>query len=466
MRLFLKILLVVGMTILLLVPLLLIRSVVDDRQNYRDQAIRSVVASSAGAQSFQGPVIEVPYTEIVEVEDKDAQGNVRQVRREQTKTWTFFPDTMALDGTLVPKTRYYGLHEVRQYQLQTQVAATFRLSIPNDAAPDANRRIGVPRISYGIGDVRGLRGLQTLKIDGRDAELLQGYGGGERKGLHALLPVPVAGQTLHVDTRFEATLEGMESLAISPLAKRNRIELASSWPHPRFNGAFLPQAHTITDKGFRATWEISSLGTDAQAQYLQGMLAPELVDAGAANAGIEENDQISPGIDAIGVSLIEPVNIYTQADRATKYGILFVLLTFVCFFMFEMMKRLRIHAIQYGLVGLALALFFLLLIALSERIRFDIAYLIASSACIGLIGFYVSSVLQSWRRGLGFSAMLVVLYGALYGLLISEDNAMVLGAGMLFLVLAAIMIVTRRIDWYSVGNAPPPLPPTSQPPTP
>jgi inner membrane protein len=164
-------------------------------------------------------------------------------------------------------------------------------------------------------------------------------------------------------------------------------------------------------------------------------------------------------MDAVAVSLVDPVNIYSQADRASKYGILFVVLTFVGFFMFELIKQLRIHPIQYGLVGLALAIFFLLLVALSEHIDFGIAYLIASTACIGLLGYYVSHVLRSWMRGLGFALMISLLYAVLYGLLISEDNAMVMGAGLLFLILAAIMVVTRRIDWYSLGaNTPPPLP--------
>jgi inner membrane protein len=267
----------------------------------------------------------------------------------------------------------------------------------------------------------------------------------------------MAGGAIILDTSLKFTLEGTESLAIAPLAKRNVIRIASPWPHPLFNGDFLPRNRDINDKGFRAEWEISSLATNAQAQYLGGARVPGMAPAGSVDA--EHMDQAVTGLDAIGVSLVEPVNIYTQADRASKYGILFVVLTFVGFFMFELIKQLRIHPIQYGLVGLALAIFFLLLVALSEHIEFGQAYLAASVACIGLLGYYVSHVLRSLLRGLGFAAMLATLYGALYGLLISEDNAMVLGAGLLFLILAAIMIVTRKIDWYSVGSvAPPPLP--------
>jgi inner membrane protein len=154
------------------------------------------------------------------------------------------------------------------------------------------------------------------------------------------------------------------------------------------------------------------------------------------------------------VSLVDPVNVYSQVDRATKYGVLFVLLTFVAFFMFEFLKQLRIHPIQYALVGLAIAIFFLLLLALSERIPFGTAYVAAAIACIALIGYYLGHVLGGWTRGIGFAGMLGTLYAALYGLLISEDNAMVLGAGLLFLILAAMMVLTRKVDWYRATTLP------------
>jgi inner membrane protein len=160
----------------------------------------------------------------------------------------------------------------------------------------------------------------------------------------------------------------------------------------------------------------------------------------------------SGGIDVAGIALVDPVNIYSKADRATKYGLLFVALTFVGFFLFELLKRLPIHPIQYGLVGLALAIFFLLLVSLSEHIAFGMAYLIASAACIGLLGLYLSAVLRSRARGASFAAMLAVLYAALYGLLASEDNALVLGTALLFVSLATLMLATRRVDWYQVAG--------------
>jgi inner membrane protein len=453
MRLGLKILLVLAMTLAILVPLTMIRGTINERQLYRAQAVDSIARSYAGAQSFVGPVLVVPYVETVEVDERDAQGVTHKVLRAQDGRWTYFPETLDLGGVLKPGTRKRGLHEVRVYEWQGQADARFDVTVPADTDPLRPRRIGRPWLSFGVADVRGLMGAPRLHVAGAETALEQGLGSRDGAGVHARLAAPRAGDRLAFDSRLEFVLGGTESLALVPLGKRNRVALASTWPHPQFGGSFLPRTHAIDGKGFRAQWEVSSLATSAQAQYNAGRTVPRVVGdvAGARGAGA---DGIGvEGIDAIGISLVDPVNIYSQADRASKYGLLFVLLTFVGFFMFELIKQLPIHPIQYGLVGLALAIFFLLLLSLSEHIAFAWAYLVASVACIGLLGFYLSHVLRSRARGLGFAAMLAMLYAALYGLLVSEDNALVLGSGLLFLILAAIMVVTRKVDWYALGRA-------------
>ena len=222
-----------------------------------------------------------------------------------------------------------------------------------------------------------------------------------------------------------------------PIGETTIVQLTSPWPHPNFGGRFLPKTKHIDDAGFSARWEVSQLATR------NGDLIRK--------NGISERE----ALESLDVSFIEPVNIYLLAERAVKYGMLFVALTFAAFFLFETLKNLRIHPLQYGLVGLALAVFFLLLVSLSEHISFALAYAIASVACVLLIGYYVSHVLGGWRRGVAFSAKLVLLYAVLYGLLLSEDNALMLGSILLFIVLAIVMILTRRFDWYSIGaNAP------------
>ena len=450
MRLLLKTILVLGVTLAILVPLGLIHGTIDERQEYRNQAVASIARSYAGGQAFAGPVLVVPYTETVEVEEKDAQGIARKVLRDIDARWTFFPSTLRVQGTLTPDTRQLGLHQVRVYEWQGQALADFAVDIPADDVAHP-RRIGRPWLGYAIADVRGLVGAPRLRVGGRDVALQEGFGARDGGGVHARLAVPAAGSRLAFDTRLDFTLGGTESLALVPLARDNHVTLDSAWPHPRFGGSFLPRERRIDAKGFHARWDISSLATSAQAQFLAGRTLPAVdaggntLDARRAAAGISIE-----GIDAVGVSLVDPVNVYSQADRATKYGVLFVLLTFVGFFMFELIKQLPIHPIQYGLVGLALAIFFLLLVSLSEHIAFGAAYLVASAACIGLLGVYLSAVLRSTARGLGFAAMLAVLYAALYGLLVSEDNALVLGSGLLFVILAAIMLVTRKVDWYTL----------------
>jgi inner membrane protein len=270
----------------------------------------------------------------------------------------------------------------------------------------------------------------------------------ERRGIHARLDAPPAGQVLRLDTTLEFALGGTESLAIAPVADRARVEIDSPWPQPRFEGGFLPRERTVTADGFQAEWEVSSLASSAQTQFESTMEAEDAADASGTGGPPRQ-----PGLDALGISLVDPVNPYVLADRASKYGALFVLLTFGGFFLFETLRRLPIHPIQYLLVGLALALFFLLLLALSEHIAFGASYLAASAACIGLLAYYLAHVLRSARRGAGVAAGLALLYGALYGLLVSEDNALVLGAGLLFTVLAATMVATRRVDWYALGRA-------------
>ncbi len=453
MRLGLKIAMVVVLVLAILIPLSMIRGTIAERQRFRQQAVEEVTRSFAGEQVVAGPVLVVPFREQVEVEERDAQGVLRKHVREVEREWLFFPTTMRMQGKVLPSIRKRGLHQVRVYEWQGTVDAVFDVRLPA-ADPAQPRTLGTPWLNFGIADVRGLVGAPTLRVAGAELAILQGQHGRSGGGVHAQLPAAtVVDGRIVFPLQFGFALRGTEALAIVPLADSNRILLTSPWPHPQFNGDFLPRAHRIDARGFRAEWDVSSLASNAQAQYRNGGDASigrprGVVGARAAQAAGTER----VAIDKVGLSLVEPVNLYSKVDRASKYGVLFVLLTFIGFFMFETLKQLPIHPIQYALVGLALAIFFLMLLSLSEHIAFGWAYVVAATACIGLIGFYVGHVLRSRARGLGFAAMLGLLYAALYGLLVSEDNALVLGAGLLFAVLALIMLVTRKVDWYQVAT--------------
>ena len=424
------------LTLLLLVPLAMVRNTIHERQDFRDQAVARVAQSTAGAQAFAGPIRVLSWTDSQPVEFTDSRGNKQTQIQKSTGRLLQFPRTLQLEGRLMPETRRIGLHEVRVYEWRTALAATFANELPRPAA-NVTREFGRPYLVIGMADVRGLLGTPTLQVDGKGLRIEPGTRDLAKQlgGVHAWLPAIDAGSVGGGRVAMDLVLAGTETLDVVPLADSNRIRLQSPWPHPQFGGRFLPRTRTVGAAGFNAAWDISSLASDAQSQ-LQN-------EAGLAGEAAAESLQ---------VNLIDPVNVYSQADRASKYGLLFVLLTFVGFALFELIKRLPIHPLQYLLVGLALAIFFLLLLSLSEHIAFWQAYLLSAAACIGLQGVYLSHVLRSRIRGLGFAAMLTALYAVLYGLLVSEDNALLMGSLLLFGVLATVMWITRKFDWYELGT--------------
>ncbi|MET0289040.1 MAG: cell envelope integrity protein CreD [Pseudoxanthomonas sp.] len=431
-RLLLRCATVGALILLLLIPLTLVRGVIQERQSYRDMAVRRVSESKAGAQTFTGPVRVVPWTQIEDTTAFDGDGKRHVERRTVAGYELQAPRQLKIDGRLVPSERRIGLFRVPVYQWTGRIEADFAAF---DYSIKAERTYGTPYLAIGVSDVRGLAGMPTLRIDGATQALQAGTKefAGVSQGIHAPLPVgdTQAGHLPALDNlTLQMMLDGTQALSIAPIGDDNKITLHSAWPHPSFGGSFLPYESNIDAQGFKASWAVSSLASDAQRKLL------------APGTGVPETLQ---------VSLVDPVDVYTQADRASKYGILFVLLTFVGFALFELIKRLPIHPLQYLLVGLALAIFFLLLIGLSEHIAFWKAYLVSSTACIGLQLVYLSGVLRSWWRASGFATLLTALYGVLYTLLASEDNALLMGALLLFGILAVIMWITRKVDWYDLS---------------
>jgi inner membrane protein len=439
-----------GLVLLLLIPLMMIRGAIQDRQNYRAQAVQRVSQSMAGPQQLVGPLRVVPWRE-ARVVSEAGSGGTPVMRTDVIEGYSLqTPKTMEVQGGLKPDVRRIGLYNVRVFEWQAGLKATFD---PLKLTVVPGRTYGQPYLVLGLGDVRGLVGTPDFKVDGAAVALESGTQAMSDRlhGMHATLP-ELVGETLpasRVDANFR--LNGTQSLGVAPIADSNKITLGSTWPHPSFAGRFLPNQRRIQADGFSAEWEISSLASAAQSQLSKG---EGLLTQREKNTDSEYGQSVGEAaIDSVEVSLVDPVDVYTQADRASKYGILFVVLTFVGFALFELIKRLPIHPLQYLLVGLALAIFFLLLLSLSEHIDFVKAYLISAVACIGLQFVYLSGVLKSWLRAGGFAVMLTALYGVLYSLLISEDNALLMGSLLLFGILATIMWITRKVDWYELGSS-------------
>jgi inner membrane protein len=256
-------------------------------------------------------------------------------------------------------------------------------------------------------------------------------------GLHAPIPPADGDQPAHLELAIDLGIQGTSELDLVPVGRDSQVSLSSDWPSPSFNGLYLPVKHTINAAGFDARWSTSFFSTNLE----------EALHRCTENADCTEfNSRV------LGVSFIDPVDQYLKTDRAIKYAFLFISLTFAGFFLFEVLKKLAVHPIQYSLVGAALAIFYLLLLSLAEHLGFATAYVLSSGACVTLIGFYASGILRSARRGVVFAGSLAALYGMLYVLLSADDYALLMGSALLFGLLAVVMVLTREVDWSSLGR--------------
>nr|WP_295773331.1 cell envelope integrity protein CreD [Rhodoferax sp.] len=420
---------------LLLIPLAMIERSIEERTAYRAEAIHAIAASTAGEQSIVGPVLTVVVEEEFDEEKSyEYQGEPRKktVRSKRAHTLAVVPKDLHFDGGLAVEKRAYGLHETAVFELQGTITGTIETPSPASLPPlGANARLswGAPTLSVGIADPRGLSGEPKVQLDGKLLALHRAaHISGMETGFHGTSDLVLEGKATRLPFRVDLRLAGTGSIGFVPLGDVTTTELRGNWPHPSFGGDFLPRTRDISKEGFVARWSTTGLASSVDAAQATGKAK-----------GFE-------------VRLMDPVDVYRQALRAVKYGVLFVVLTFTAFFMFENLKSLPIHPVQYSLVGLAQALFFLLLTSLSEHIAFSIAYLAAATACITLIGIYLAAILRGWRRGFGFSFALATLYAALFGILRSEQSALLLGSLLLFFALAGLMLGTRRIDWYGLST--------------
>ena len=303
----------------------------------------------------------------------------------------------------------------------------------------ADYQFDAPFLAVGISDIRGIENALKLELDGQRLDFVPGTEvAWLGEGVRVTLPTLDTSKTTELAFAFDLQLQGTGSLRVLPVGKTSSVSLGANWPHPSFIGNFLPAKREINDQGFKADWQTSFFSTNLQ----EAMHRCVMGDCEAFNSR------------SFGVSFIDPVDQYLKSDRAIKYALLFIVLTFAGFFLFEVLKSLAVHPVQYALVGVALAFFYLLLLSLSEHIGFALAYLLSASACVLLIGFYVCHVLRSVRHGLSFSAGLAALYGLLYGLLSAEDYALLMGSLLLFGLLGVFMVLTRKLDWYGIGQKP------------
>lgn len=477
--LFTKLAALAAIGLLLLFGLSMIDNVVRDRVRYRSLTAQSVAESLAGPQTLMGPLIHSACVESWDVETGKGDER-RMVEQRREFRLTAMPEQLKLTTGAAMEERARGLHKVNTYNLKAQIMAqwgSLAALVPQSTIKDSRMHCGAPIVMMAVGDARGIRTAQ-FTLGSQALALKPGtFHPAYSRGLHAALPESVRGKADGLTATLDLELVGTERLSIVPQGGNTEVLMTSSWPHPSFAGRFLPSEREITKAGFSAQWRLSSLATTAQADIAEGKPVCVGGDSGSAYASTRDSDYSAaaapaqgPCADSFSIAFVEPVNPYSLSDRAIKYGVLFIALTFVAVGLFEVMKKLRVHPVQYLLVGSALCSFFLLLVSLSEHLPFGVSYAVAASACVLLLGYYASHILGGLARGIPLAGGIGVLYGLLYVLLQLEQTALVVGAVALFLVLAAVMVLTREVNWYGLaqGGTTPPraTPPAARQPTP
>ena len=449
-----KFLMVLLMGFLITIPLFTVWLLNYDRQSQSETAQQSIVSGWGGQQVFAGPQIVLPYQAKV---TESVEQNGKTVTRTNIVSRELFvaPELVKLDSKLNTETKKRAIYEVIVYDTAITGSAVFKLPDDLDRYGVTRDRIDFSRaeLRFGLSDARGLAGDNKVSVNGEALELQPGKGLGAtgNSGFFAFLDSSAL-ESGEIEAKFDVRFKGNQSLTIAPNAGQTEWTVQSTWPHPSFAGSFLPESRTINADGFEAKYVITNLalGTSLIAndagEEVHPMRAKDMSYSGA-----EYGNAVAASAT---VDLIQPVDLYGQVDRAAKYGFLIIGFTFVAFLLFDLIGGVRISSVQYILVGVALVLFFVLLLAFAEIIGFALAYIAASVATIGLITAYSASVLSSWRRASIIGGLLAGLYGAIYILLSLEAYSLLIGSLLIFAALAGVMFVTRRLDWSATISRP------------
>ncbi|EPD5457684.1 cell envelope integrity protein CreD [Klebsiella variicola] len=434
--LFWKITTLIGCVVLLSLPLMMVRELINERADYRSEVVDAIEQSTSGSQKLAGPLIAIPITETL-----TRMENQKEVNYQRSWEYYWLPESLAVTGKQTVESRRVGIYSGQVWHNALQIKASFdplRLA----ALRKTNIVLGPPRLVVSVGDARGIGAIHAPEVNGNVLSVEPGLGiSGDGAGIHMPMPA-LAEDNKPLEIAFSLELNGTGEFSLVPIGRNSELQLTSNWPHPGFLGSFLPTQREVSAAGYRAHWQSSWFANDMGSYFKDDMEIPW------------------SRLPAFSADVMTLADQYQLTDRATKYAILLIGLTFMAFFVFESLTRRPLHPMQYLLVGLSLVLFYLVLLALSEHVGFTAAWLAASLSGAVMNGVYLQAVLRGWRNSLLFVAALLLLDGVMWFLLHSEDSALLLGTGVLVLALSVLMFLTRRVDWYALslpkGSAPPP----------
>ena len=433
--------------VLVQLPVHWIENITEERMSYKDDAAQSVSRSYAGMQYVSGPVLMIPYRHTYWEPVLNKDGNpVGREQRQLTGAISILPKTLAMDNDVTVEERKVGIFPVPVFKANIKIKANFSWSsqpMPvNLKSAEDILEWGQPYISLPIFDQQGIKNIALMRWNGEKIQ----YQPGSKTNLYNAQGISAAVNATHSGgesvVEIELSLIGTELLRNLPTADQTTINFKSNWPNPQFTGTQLPDTRDVTAKGFTASWQSTALATNIHS--LWKACAGSIINERTTNqeCGTIQNT-------SVGATMIDPTNFYTKMTRALKYGFLFLAITFVAFVLFEVLCDLRIHPVQYALLGIASGVFFLLLLSLAEQIGFALAYATAAGACLILLTLYAHALLKRWKRTISFSAILATLYGVLFTILQQEDAALLTGSLLIFGLLTVAMMITKNIDWYA-----------------
>ena len=409
--------------LLLLIPAAMIRVLISERQSRRDSVVEEISQKWGGGQTITGPFITVPFKTFLEDKDGKTQFNLGYLH--------ILPETLDIQGEIKPEVRYRSLFEAVLYNIRLDFRGNFKLPSISQMNIDSNSILwDKAYLSLGITDMRGIQDRIIISFNKTDYDANPGLKTTDlaTAGVSTLLTTLSPNEANSFS--FSLNLNGSEQISLIPVGESNMVRLNSSWPSPSFNGAFLPANRVVNKDGFSSNWKILHLNRN----YPQ----------------LWEGTQYKVTESAFGVKLILTADIYQKSMRLAKYAIMFLLFTFATFFFSEIMNKQRIHPIQYILIGIAILIFYTLVLSLSEYMHFNYAYILSAASVTLIISAYTKAIISNSRFALTVLGILAILYCYLFVVLQLEDYALIMGSIGLFIILAIVMYMTRKINWYEI----------------
>jgi Inner membrane protein involved in colicin E2 resistance len=424
----LKIIIIALLVLLSFIPMSMIRGLISERFKLESSAIKEVSEKWSGKQTVTGPYLTLDYTKL-----RTTTANGVEVAKKVTDYITLLPNELEINTQLETQERKRGIYQVNVYNSVITMKGTFNYAeLKKQGVAIEHLQFNKATLCLGISDMKGIGEQIRFTLGDNTYDFDSGLNGKmlASTGVSKVINLPEYGEKV-IPFKIELKLKGSQSMFFAPLGKTTKVAMQADWGTPSFDGKYLPEKSDITTSSFTANWQVLNLNRSFS-QVFNGNSA---------------RDDIKQSL--FGVNLKVPVEQYQQSMRTAKYAILIILLTFTVIFFVEIMDKKRIHTLQYLLVGLALCLFYCLLLSLSEQMMFGIAYLIASVLTIGLIGLYIRGIMKSWRSAAVMVGLLSILYAYIYILIQLETLALLAGSLGLFIILATIMYFSKKIDWFS-----------------